>query len=108
MYYRLKRYANRGRFFLFFLRNWWVGVFITMALALYIQALYQKNHLVWLLARKVSILEKEKEKATQEKQQLLLRLKSQDDPEWTLLVLKQKLGVVEEGETKVIFSKRTS
>ena len=107
MYKRLKAHENKGKILSFFLKNWWVGAFVLMAVALYVQALYQKNQLASLLENKACMLKEEKKRAMKEKEQLMLRLKSEDDPEWALLVLKQKLGVVEEGETKVIFSKRT-
>ena len=77
-----------------------------MAVALYAQALYQKNQLASLLTKKAELLKKEKELAIRDQEQLELRIKSEEDPEWALLVLKQRLGVVEEGETKVIFQKR--
>lgn len=86
--------------------NWWVVACILMAIALYAEALYQKNQLASRLGKKSESLKREKIAALREKEQLLLRLKSENDPEWVELVLKQKLGVVEEGETKVVFSKR--
>ena len=102
----LKARASKGKVLSFFLTNWWVGAFVLMACALYAQALYQKNHLASLLKEKAQLLKEEKELALRDQEQLQLRLKSEDDPEWALLVLKQRLGVVEEGETKVIFPKR--
>jgi len=87
----------------FLLRNWWVATFILMAVAFYIEALYKKNQLTSLLQGKASMLKDEKRKGMLKKEQLLLCLQSEDDPEWALLVLKERLGVVEEGETKVIF-----
>lgn len=106
MHHRFKSHRKRGKSFDFLLKNWWVGAFIAMAFALYTQSSYQKKQLTSLLERKIALLKAEKKKAIQEKDYLLLRLKSEEDPEWTLLVLKQKLGVVEEGEAKVIFSTR--
>lgn len=79
--------------------------FILMAGALYFQGLYQKNQLIALLERKAQGLKWEQEVVTQSKEQLLLRLQSQKDPNWNELVLKQRLGVVAEGETKVVFFK---
>lgn len=102
----LKARASKGKIFSFFLTNWWVGAFVLMACAVYAQALYQKNQLASLLKKKAELLKREKELALRDQKQLELRLKSEEDPEWALLVLKQRLGVVEEGETKVIFQKR--
>ena len=103
----LKARENKDKVLSFFLTNWWVGAFILMAVALYAQALYQKNQLASLLQKKAEHLKKEKELAIRDQEQLKLRIKSEEDPEWALLVLKQRLGVVEEGETKVIFQKRS-
>ncbi|WP_420422530.1 hypothetical protein [Simkania sp.] len=102
----LKARESKGKVLSFLLTNWWVGAFMLMAVALYAQALYQKNQLASLLTKKAELLKKEKELATRDQEQLELRIKSEEDPEWALLVLKQRLGVVEEGETKVIFQKR--
>ncbi|CCB89326.1 hypothetical protein [Simkania negevensis] len=103
----LKARESKGKILSFFLTNWWIGAFILMAIALYAQALYQKNQLASLLQKKAELLKKEKELAIRDQEQLKLRIKSEEDPEWALLVLKQRLGVVEEGETKVIFKKRS-
>jgi hypothetical protein len=97
-------FAKRKGVSLFFLKNWWVGGYALMALALYTQALYQKNQLASFLENRAEMLKRERENALKKKELLMLRLKSEGDPEWDLLVLKQKLGVIEEGETKVIFS----
>jgi len=101
-------HKDKGWFFPLFFKNWWVAAYLLMAIALYVQALYQKNQLVSVLEGKLSTLEKAKEEALLEKEELTLRLKSEEDPEWMELVLKKRLGLVEEGETKVIFSKGRS
>ncbi|MCB1081181.1 MAG: hypothetical protein KDK69_05100 [Chlamydiia bacterium] len=88
---------------LFLLRNWWVLVFVLMVWALYLQAIHKKNHLVVKLEEKVQSLEKAYSEAALEKEALLLRIESQQDLEWMELVLKEKLGVVPEGQTKVVF-----
>lgn len=85
------------------LKNWWVIVFILMAGALYLQAIHKKNSLMVKLEEKVQVLDKARSKAQAEKEELLLRMQSQDDPEWMELVLKEKLGVVPEGQIKVVF-----
>ena len=105
MFRRFRSVENTGAVLPFFLKNWWVMAFILMAFALYFQGLYQKNQLVSLLEEKSQGLKREREVATQSKEQLLLRLQSQEDPNWGELVLKQRLGVVAEGETKVVFFK---
>ena len=85
------------------LKNWWVGAFILMAWAIYIQAIHKKNRLVDTLQERVNTLTKAKIEAMEEKKELVLRMQSQEDPEWIELVLKEKLGVVAEGELKVVF-----
>ncbi|MGE0831966.1 MAG: hypothetical protein AB7N99_04835 [Simkaniaceae bacterium] len=55
------------------------------------------------LEEKVQSLEKAYSEAALEKEALLLRIESQQDLEWMELVLKEKLGVVPEGQTKVVF-----
>ena len=88
---------------LYLLKNWWVIVFVLMAWGLYLQAIHKKNRLVVKLEEKVHMIEKARALAEAEKEELLLRTQSQDDPEWMELVLKEKLGVVPEGQTKVVF-----
>jgi plasmid replication initiation protein len=85
------------------LRNWWVIAFILMAWAFYLQAMHKKNRLMVKLEEKVQVLDKARAEARAEKEELLLRMQSQDDPEWMELVLKEKLGVVPEGQIKVVF-----
>lgn len=103
---RVKVYRQGGKKSLFFLKNWWVATYILMAFSLYAEARYQKNQLSLHLKERVLSLKREKERALLEQEQLLLRLNSEEDPDWIELVLKQKLGVVGERERKVIFSKR--
>lgn len=88
-----------------FFKNWWVAAFILMALAFYAEASYQKQQEAFFLEEKYAALQKEKVKALDERQELGLQLKSEEDPQWIELVLKYKLGVVPEGETKVVFRK---
>jgi len=85
------------------LRNWWVIVFVVMAWSIYLQAIHKKNRLVFKLEEKASSLEMRRSMAQGEKEELLLRMQSHDDPEWIELVLKEKLGAVPEGQIKVVF-----
>ena len=101
----LKR--DRGKFLAFFFKNWWVALFSALAFALYFQASHRKNRLALSLEEKVVALKKERAKALKEKEELELRIETREDIELTILTLKKKLGLVEEGETKVIFIKRT-
>ena len=74
-----------------------------MAIGVYAQAIHKKNRLEEKLQGKVHDLKIAKIEAEERKEELLLRLKSQEDPEWMELVLKEKLGVTGEGELKVVF-----
>lgn len=86
-----------------FIQNWWVVAFVVMAVALYAQAIHKKNRLEQKLQGKVEELRLAKQEGEKKRNELLLRLQSQDDPEWMELVLKEKLGVTGEGELKVVF-----
>lgn len=86
-----------------FIQNWWVVAFVVMVVALYAQAIHKKNRLEQKLQGKVKELRLAKQEGEKKRKELLLRLKSQDDPEWMELVLKEKLGVTGEGELKVVF-----
>jgi hypothetical protein len=87
----------------FLLKNWWVIAFVLMAGAIYIQAIHKKNQLFATLKEKVETLNDTKVQQLERKQQLLLRIQSQEDPDFIELLLKEKLGVIEEGELKVVF-----
>ena len=87
----------------FFLKNWWVIAFIVMAFALYLQAFHNKNQLAYKLSQKNDLLEKEKTKALTENKELLSRKEGYSDVNQVELILKEKLGVVAEGEVKVVF-----
>ena len=85
------------------LKNWWVIAFVLMACGFYLQAIHKKNRLVRALQERVDYLSLTKREAEEEKEELLIRIQSQEDPEWLELVLKEKLGVTGEGELKVVF-----
>lgn len=74
-----------------------------MACGLYLQAIHKKNCLVKALQERIDHLSQAKRKEEEKKERLTLRIRSQEDPEWLELVLKEKLGVTAEGELKVVF-----
>ena len=84
-------------------KNWWVVVVLSMSFALYLQAIHKKNERHALLNQKRVTYLSAKRVSLQKREELLLRLKSQNDPEFIEMLLKEKLGVVDEGETKVVF-----
>ncbi len=103
MWFKQLSQREKTRIFSFFWENWWVLTFTFLAFALYFQSLYYKNSLIFDLKNRIFHLNQVKEIAIQEREDLLLHLQSQDDPEWIELVLKERLGLVEEGEVKVVF-----
>ncbi len=54
---------------------------------------------------RVWALERAREEASLQKEELLLQINSQRDPAWLEMVLKRNLGVVPEGQVKVYFKK---
>lgn len=90
------------RIHLVLLKNWWVLACLLMTGGLYFQALHKKNQFVAKLQAKVDQINVAKEEALLKHEELLLRMESQEDPESMELILKEKLGVVAEGETKVV------
>jgi len=87
----------------FLLKNCWVIIFNLMVWALFLQEIYKKHHLVVKLEEKAQALKQATTLAQEEKKELLLRIHSQEDLEWMELVFKEKLGVVPEGQIKVVF-----
>ena len=91
------------RFHLSLPKNWWVIAFTLMAGAVYIQAIHKKNRLVATLQGRIDTFTREKMDAMEREKELLLRINSQNYPDFVELVLKEKLGVAAEGELKVVF-----
>jgi hypothetical protein len=83
----------------------WVLVFCLLTGFTYFQAMKGKKAQVRELAFRLTEMEKEKQVALQEKEELHLRIASQDDPAWIEMVLMRDLGVVPEGWMKVHFQK---
>ncbi|MBI3211955.1 MAG: hypothetical protein HYZ47_04660 [Simkania negevensis] len=84
------------------LQSWWVIAVILFSIYFYCRALEKKNNLTAQLKTKVISLKKERKRILEEKEDLLLRLKSFEDPDWIELVLMEKLGVVPEGQIKAV------
>ena len=103
MWFREISRKQKTKVFSFFWENWWVLTFIFLSLSLCFQSLYYKNSVTSDLKNKISHLNQIKEAAIQERKELLVHLQSQNDPDWIELILKERLGLIEEGETKVIF-----
>lgn len=84
---------------------WWVGV-ISMGVGLiYLPAMREKRLMLKELEFRLEEMEKEKIIAALEREDLMLRIQSQNDPAWIEMVLMRDLGVVPEGWLKVHFKK---
>jgi len=97
---------KRGRVLAFFGKNWWVIAFMLIAYGIYFQAQHKKLRHLRELSCTADRLNERIDRQEAMREELSCRIKSQDDPEWIELVLKEKLGLVPEGETKVIFHTR--
>ncbi len=78
-------------------------LFLAFSYGVYDQGIQKKNALYAHLKSSVRRLENEKLCVLREKEDLLLRIESQTDPEWIRMILMKKLGVVPEGQIKVHF-----
>lgn len=86
-------------------RFWWVVVFTIFCGAIYFQAIKRRESTLLELSFRLQEKEKEKLIALQEKDDLMLRLQSQNDPAWIEMILMKELGVAPEGWIKVHFSR---
>lgn len=80
-------------------------LFWALCFTVYSQAMHKKTKTCLDLQCKLQDLEQIKQAAIEEREDLALQIYSQNDPDWVELVLKKKLGVVPEGQTKVYFKK---
>lgn len=88
-----------------FLRSSWVVFFIFICLMVYENNLKHYRHDFHKLQSKAANLQKEKNEAEVLNESLKLKVSSQNDPDWVSLVLMEELGIVPEGETKIIFKR---
>jgi hypothetical protein len=86
-------------------RFWWVILFASLCASLYFPFLKSRERALSELSFRLDEMEKMRYIALQEKDDLQLRLQSQDDPAWIELILMKELGVVPEGWMKVHFSR---
>lgn len=86
-------------------RYWWVVVFCTVTSLVYFHALKEKKSAVRHLGLRLEKMEQEKWFAFQKREDLQLRIASQNDPAWIEMILMRDLGVVPEGYLKVHFRK---
>ena len=77
--------------------------FCTVCVAVALHAANDRNAALSEVSFRLQEMEKEKQIAIQEREELTACLQSESDPAWTELVLMKELGVVPEGWIKVHF-----
>lgn len=85
-----------------FLRSWWIILFILACGFFYEQSIKSLNEERAALIKQLSTLKMEKEEALKAQNDLSLKLNSQSDPAWVELTLLKVLGLVPEGQQKVL------
>lgn len=83
--------------------SWWVIAFVIASSIIFEQSLKEKTEVYNELTRQLAQLQKAKEKAVTEQQDLLSQISSQNDPDWIELTLIRVLGLVPEGQQKIYF-----
>jgi hypothetical protein len=89
----------------FWSRGWWVVAFCAVTGAFHFHFMKEKKSAVQLLTLRLSEMEHAKWQALQKREDLQLRIASQNDPAWIEMILMRDLGVVPEGFLKVHFKK---
>ena len=84
-------------------KSWWVILFCAAAGLVHLHALKNRNAALKEVAFRLDEMEKEKILVLQEKEDLQMRIASQNDPAWIEMVLMREIGVVPEGWIKVHF-----
>lgn len=70
---------------------------------LYVHGLSKRDRDFKKLHSQYIDLQREYKRAISQKENLLLQINSQSDPEWVELTLMKGLGLVPDGQTKVVF-----
>lgn len=84
---------------------WWVLAFCLLASIVYVPAMRNRKTSLNELVFRYAEMEKEKRFVFQEKEELMQRIASHNDPAWVELVLLREMGVVPDGFLKVHFKK---
>lgn len=83
--------------------SWWVVLFCTAVGLMHLHALKNRNAVLREITFRYHEMEKERCMVLQEKEDLQMRIASQNDPAWIEMVLMREIGVVPEGWIKVHF-----
>jgi hypothetical protein len=84
-------------------KSWWVILFCMAVGLVYLHALKNRNAALKEIGFRLGEMDKEKLRVLQEKEDLQMRISSQNDPAWIEMVLMREIGVVPEGWIKVHF-----
>lgn len=87
----------------FWNRSWWVILFCALTGFVYFHSMKGKKGALYVLNMRLQEMQAEKFQALQKREDLELRIASQNDPAWIEMVLIRDLGVVPEGFIKVHF-----
>ena len=87
-----------------FISSWWVILFILGCYLFYEQGLKKRDQDFSKLHMQYLELQKESQLAHAQQENLLLQINSQSDPDYVELILMKGLGLVAEGQTKVLFT----
>ncbi len=87
-----------------FIKSWWMILFILGCYLCYEQGLRKRDHDFFKLHLQYVELQNESRQAKALQENLLLQINSQSDPNYVELTLMKGLGLVAEGETKVLFT----
>lgn len=85
------------------LYSWWVILFTIFCYLAYEQGLIKRNKDFDKLHAQYVELQKENKRCLALQEKLLLQINSQSDVEWVELTLMKGLGLVPDGQTKVVF-----
>lgn len=87
-----------------FARSWWVILFILGCYLSYEHGLYKKDQDFAKFQAQYNELQKKKNFLLGQQEELDRQINSQSDPAWVELALMKGLGLVPEGQTKVLFT----
>jgi len=85
--------------------SYFVLFIAAISVTIYGFSMHKKAKTCTDLREKIRSVEGYKKKLLEEREELLLEIKSLEDQEWLEMVLKKRLGVVPEGQTKVYFKR---
>lgn len=85
------------------LKSWWVVTFGLFCAILYEHGLYKRELYYQQLNLQMENLKKEKQFALEKNDELQRLVHSQEDSQWVELILREKLGLIADGEQKVVF-----